>query len=61
MARLVHDLTRFERPRLIDHFRRLSVEDRYLRFGLHRDNKSLAEYVEGIDFERDFLLVHKGQ
>lgn len=56
MLRLVHDLTRFDRPRLIDHFRGLSSEDRYLRFGLQRDDDSLAEYVDGIDFERDFVL-----
>ena len=56
MSRLVHELTRFDRPRLHEHFRRLSAEDRYLRFGLPRDDASLAEYVDGIDFGRDFVL-----
>ncbi|MBI2799228.1 MAG: GNAT family N-acetyltransferase [Gammaproteobacteria bacterium] len=56
MLRLVHDLTRFDRPLMIEHFCSLNGTDRYLRFGLPRDDGSLKEYVEAIDFERDLVL-----
>ena len=42
MSRLTHELTRFDRPRLYEHFRRLSAADRYLRFGLPRDTRGDA-------------------
>jgi GNAT superfamily N-acetyltransferase len=54
---LIHTVTRFDRERIYRHFTRLSVDDRYRRFGFCRDDALLREYVEGIDFDRDMVLA----
>ena len=56
MSRLVHTLTKRDVPRLARHFAQLSEDVLYLRFGLIRTPTLLAEYLEGIDFERDLVL-----
>ncbi len=56
MARLVHELGAFDRTRLIEHFGRLSTEDRRLRFGLAVSDEFLGDYVHGIDFTRDHVF-----
>ena len=56
MARLIHELGAVERPRLLEHYRRLSVEDRRLRFGFAMSDELLVDYVGGIDFARDHVF-----
>lgn len=56
MARLVHELGTLDRPRLLEHYRRLSAEDRRLRFGFALSDDYLVDYVHGIDFMRDHVF-----
>lgn len=56
MARLVHELGSLDRLRLIEHFRRLSLADRHLRFGLAVSDEFLADYVNAIDFGSDHVF-----
>jgi len=56
MARLVHELGALDRPRLVEHYRRLSPEDRRLRFGFALSEAWLSDYVGQIDFARDHVF-----
>ncbi|MGE3772223.1 MAG: GNAT family N-acetyltransferase [Gammaproteobacteria bacterium] len=56
MARLVHELGALDRPRLVEHYRALSPEDRRLRFGFALSEAYLVDYVERIDFARDHVF-----
>ena len=55
MSRSVRTLSKRDVPRLVLHFAQLSEDDLYLRFGLIRNPALLAEYLAGIDFERDVV------
>ena len=55
MSRSVRTLSKRDVPRLVRHFAQLSEDDLYLRFGLIRNPALLAEYLAGIDFERDVV------
>lgn len=57
MYRLIHVLGPLDRPRLKDHFLRLSPDDRRLRFGGALPDDMLLEYVDHIDFSRDQVLA----
>lgn len=52
----IRQLDASHRPALLAHFAQLSEEDRRLRFGLPKTDALIAEYVGGIDFERDTVL-----
>ena len=56
MYRLVHALTPADRPRLLAHFKALDENDRWLRFSANLPDDMLADYVDGIDFERDLVF-----
>lgn len=56
MTRLVHELGALDRPRLVEHFRKLDAADRRLRFGLAVSDEFISDYVEAIDFTRDHLF-----
>jgi len=52
----VQRLTEAVRPRLLEHFLRLSAEDIRLRFGTTFGPSAIAQYVERIDFDNDAVL-----
>ena len=56
MEILIRELTRAERPALLEHFLALETEDRRLRFGVPPGDSALRQYVEGIDFDRDAVF-----
>jgi GNAT superfamily N-acetyltransferase len=56
MEILIRELTRAERPALVEHFRALGFSDRRLRFGLPLGDFSVQQYVERIDFEHDAVF-----
>ena len=45
------------RQRLRQHFLRLNASDRHLRFGSSLNDSAVANYVRGIDFERDEIYA----
>ena len=48
-----------DRPRIVEHFNRLSDSDRYLRFGSPVGEQVLRTYVDSIDFDRSVVYgVH---
>ncbi len=49
------------RPALLAHFCALSRRDAYLRFGTYVGPESIANYVNGIDFERSTVLGVYGE
>ena len=53
---MIRELTRADRPALLEHFLALETEDRRLRFGLPPGDSALREYVERIDFDRDAVF-----
>lgn len=52
-AVLVQKLVAFHRPDIAGHVKRLSPEDRRLRFGTSMSDAAIERYVECIDFMRD--------
>lgn len=52
----VKRLSGADRPALLAHFLRLDDADRRLRFGSARNDDSLREYVESLDFDRDAVF-----
>jgi len=42
---------------MLDHFLRLKLEDRRLRFGMSVSEEYIRKYVEGINFKRDTLYA----
>jgi GNAT superfamily N-acetyltransferase len=57
MEILTRTLRRHERAAFTTHLQQLDADDRRLRFGLPRDDDSIAEYVNGIDFSRDSVVA----
>jgi GNAT superfamily N-acetyltransferase len=56
---LAKRLASADRPRIVEHFNRLSDTDRYLRFGAPAREQVLRSYVDGIDFDRSVVYgVH---
>ncbi len=49
-------LSPLARPAMLAHLKRLSPEDRRLRFGIYTSDATLADYVAGIDFLHDRVL-----
>lgn len=44
------------RPQVLAHLLALEPHDRYLRFGYAANDRQIAQYVDGLDFERDHLF-----
>ena len=52
----IRELTRAERPALLEHFLALANGDRRLRFGTPPSDYALRQYVERIDFDHDAVF-----
>ena len=52
----IRELTRVERPALVQHFLALGFKDRRLRFGAPLSDFSVQQYVERIDFGHDAVF-----
>ena len=52
----IRELTRVERPALLEHFLALANGDRRLRFGTPPSDYALRQYVERIDFDHDAVF-----
>ena len=57
MTVAIHRLNQSSRNALVAHFLALPPEDRRLRFGSSRSAGSIADYVNGIDFDRDAVFA----
>jgi len=53
----IRELSRAERPALIEHFLKLGSHDRRLRFGTPLSDHAVREYVERIDFAQDAVFA----
>lgn len=57
MTVAIQRLNQTSRSALLTHFLALPPEDRRLRFGSPRSAESIADYVDGIDFDRDAVFA----
>lgn len=53
---IVYQLPAERRPRIAEHLKKLSADDRFLRFGGPTSDEAIDRYVNGIDFERDIVF-----
>ena len=53
----IRELSRAERPALIEHFLKLGSHDRRLRFGTPLSDHAVREYVERIDLAQDAVFA----
>src|SRR6185503_6969323 len=52
----IRPLAARHRDRILAHLLALPARDRYLRFGFAASDEQVAQYVEGLNFERDEVL-----
>ncbi|MBS1171129.1 MAG: Acetyltransferase family protein [Burkholderiaceae bacterium] len=52
----IKELTERDRPFLLNHFKALDANDRYLRFGSALTDEAIARYVDNIDFTKDTMF-----
>lgn len=52
----IKELTERDRPYLLNHFKTLDANDRFLRFGSVVTDEAIARYVDGIDFTQDTMF-----